>query len=571
MSDGRKAADAVTDAIAAIFSRQREGKEVVNEGRASQLLNHIMLNVLRIHRAEKNIILLTTDNETAKQVRDIELWRGEVRQFFTELRALVSGETARQLELAVESYNKFDTTSEQVRALGSLNTDTKAYALLNGEGQENLNAAITQLNELIAQAVRDAEASERLVEETYGDARATMLTVLVISLLLALLVGGWIAYRLGFNLRQALTLADAVAAGDLSVSITATSNDETRDLIEALETMAANLRVTAGLAEEIAHGNLSVRPKRLSDKDVMGVALETMVERLRRVVSSSLDASQAVSAGSQRLAANAEELSQGATEQAAAAEEASSSMEEMASNIRQNADNANQTERIASQSARDAQQSGEAVSKAVQAMQTIAEKITIVQEIARQTDLLALNAAVEAARAGEHGKGFAVVASEVRKLAERSQSAAAEISALSASTLKVAQTAGDMLTRLVPDIRKTAELVEEISAASREQDQGASQINSAIQQLDQVIQQNATASNQMSATAEKLSGQAEQLEQTIAYFRLEERSDPVGFLPHPAYVHLAHPTAHDASGGHPRAHALHRTPSSGRIPVTAGG
>jgi methyl-accepting chemotaxis protein len=196
-------------------------------------------------------------------------------------------------------------------------------------------------------------------------------------------------------------------------------------------------------------------------------------------------------------------------------------MEQMAANIKQTADNAGQTEKMARQSATDAQSSGEAVNKAVGAMQTIAEKITIVQEIARQTDLLALNAAVEAARAGEHGRGFAVVASEVRKLAERSQAAAAEISTLSSHTVKMAAEAGDMLTKLVPDIKKTAELVEEISAACREQTIGAEQINMAIQQLDTVTQQNAGASEEMSATSEELAAQAEQLQETIAYFRTE--------------------------------------------------
>jgi methyl-accepting chemotaxis protein len=199
-------------------------------------------------------------------------------------------------------------------------------------------------------------------------------------------------------------------------------------------------------------------------------------------------------------------------------------MEQMAANIKQNADNATQTEKIARQSALDAQASGEAVGKAVDAMQTIAEKIMIVQEIARQTDLLALNAAVEAARAGEHGRGFAVVASEVRKLAERSQAAAQEISGLSSNTVKAAQEAGEMLTRLVPDIQKTAELVSEISNASREQNAGAAQINAAIQQLDKVTQQNTSASEELSSTSEELASQAEQLQQVISYFRLDQSS-----------------------------------------------
>ncbi len=202
-------------------------------------------------------------------------------------------------------------------------------------------------------------------------------------------------------------------------------------------------------------------------------------------------------------------------------------MEEMAANVKQNAENAGQTEAIARQSARDAEVSGAAVARAVEAMQTIAQKITIVQEIARQTDLLALNAAVEAARAGEHGRGFAVVASEVRKLAERSQAAAAEIGTLSVDTVKAAQQAGEMLGRLVPDIKKTAGLVEEISAACREQDVGSGQINQAIQQLDKVTQQNASASEQVSATSDELALQAERLQATIAYFRTDRRAPVV--------------------------------------------
>ncbi|MDF0546750.1 methyl-accepting chemotaxis protein, partial [Sphingobium sp. H39-3-25] len=272
-----------------------------------------------------------------------------------------------------------------------------------------------------------------------------------------------------------------------------------------------------------------------------------MIERLRGVVGDAGAAAENVSAGSQELSANSEQVSQGATEQAAAAEEASASMEEMAANIKQNADNAAQTEKIARQSSRDAEASGVAVDRAVGAMRTIAEKIGIVQEIARQTDLLALNAAVEAARAGEHGKGFAVVASEVRKLAERSQTAAAEISAVSSDTVKAASEAGDMLTRLVPDIRRTAELVSEISAACREQDIGATQINEAIQQLDKVTQQNAGASEQISTTSEELAAQAEELQASIAYFRVDGQQQGGGrSKPAPA-IHRAQPARKPAA------------------------
>jgi methyl-accepting chemotaxis protein len=248
------------------------------------------------------------------------------------------------------------------------------------------------------------------------------------------------------------------------------------------------------------------------------------------------DASAQMSAGITGISGSSQQLSQGATEQAASAEEVSASMEQMGANIRQNADNAIQTEQIATKAANDAKAGSAAVSETVVAMRQIAEKISIIEEIARQTNMLSLNASIEAARAGEHGKGFAVVASEVGKLAERSKTAAGEISALSKHSVGVAEKAGAMLDSMVPDIQKTAELVQEISGASREQDSGAQQINKAISQLDTVIQHNASLSEEFSATSEEIAGQAsnvaataaglasqsEVLKKAVAFFRLEE-------------------------------------------------
>ncbi len=278
------------------------------------------------------------------------------------------------------------------------------------------------------------------------------------------------------------------------------------------------------LVRGVADGDLTQKMEINSQDEIaqLGETLNSMVDNLRHIVGEVASASSNVAAGSQEMSATAQQLSQGATEQSAAAEECTASMEEMASSIQQNADNAQQTNKIAAKAATDAQASGEAVGKTVAAMKEIAHKITIIEEIARKTDLLALNAAVEAARAGEHGKGFAVVASEVRKLAERSQTAAAEISQLSSGGVALAEGAGEMLVKLVPDIRKNADLIQEISAASTEQNSGAAQINQAIQQLDQVIQQNAAASEEMASTAEELSSQAEQLQSTISFFKTGE-------------------------------------------------
>ena len=323
-------------------------------------------------------------------------------------------------------------------------------------------------------------------------------------------------------LNVAADYVDRISKGDLPPHITAEYRGDFNIIKNNLNLLVDSMNMICSVAKEIAAGDLLVDIKERSGKDELMRALAAMICQLSSVVGEVKSAAQNVAQGSHELSSGAESMSQGASEQAAAAEEASSSMEQMSANIRQNADNAMQTEKIAVKSAADAIESGRAVAQTVQAMKEIAAKINIVEEIARQTNMLALNAAIEAARAGEHGKGFAVVASEVRKLAERSQSAAGEISKLSVSSVDVAERAGVMLTQLVPDIQKTAELVQEISASSREQDTGASQINKAIQQLDQVIQQNAGAAEEMSSTSEELSGQAEQLQSAIAFFKVKE-------------------------------------------------
>ncbi|MBJ6800903.1 HAMP domain-containing methyl-accepting chemotaxis protein [Geomonas propionica] len=311
---------------------------------------------------------------------------------------------------------------------------------------------------------------------------------------------------------------DQISKGDMPEKITAEYKGDFNEIKNNLNALIDAMATITAAAKEVAGGNLTVAIVERSNKDELMRSLANMVEKLSEVVNDVKSAADNVAAGSQQMSSGAEELSQGATEQAASAEEASSSMEQMSSNIRQNADNAMQTEKIAVKSAADAQEGEKAVFQTVTAMKEIAGKISIIEEIARQTNLLALNAAIEAARAGEHGKGFAVVASEVRKLAERSQRAAAEISELSSSSVEVAETAGEMLATMLPDIQRTAGLVQEISAASKEQDCGAEQINKAIQQLDQVIQQNASAAEEMSATAEELANQSEQLQATISFF-----------------------------------------------------
>ncbi len=538
----RESATRLTSELYAIATER--GKRIIDDARAkNKVLNDLQDETIRgarLNSANRADALWASEGQPALSAQnaafeaalaDLNQTQGSL-QHEQAARAVMTAryETARALRMLIETFTATTTTDLDTRsrtALTQLETlkkaMTSALGALRGvgiatqavEGRADQVAAVAMRAIEIAReggvikaiAISKGEGRKALIDtvkafDTYTEfaehsmseigtratsaaafAKTLLMAIVASSLLIAIAAATWIAISIGRGLASAVNLANAVAAGDLTRTVEVKTNDEVGDLV---------------------------------------TALNGTVEKLRQVVGDAIQAAENVSSGSQELSASAEQLSQGSTEQASSTEEASSSMEEMAANVKQNAENAATTEKMAGQSAKDAEASGIAVGKAVDAMQTIAAKINIVQEIARQTDLLALNAAVEAARAGEHGKGFAVVASEVRKLAERSQAAAAEIGTLSVDTVKVAQEAGAMLAKLVPDIKKTAELVEEITAACREQDVGSSQINQAIQQLDKVTQQNAAASEQVSATSEELAAQAEQLQTTIAFFRIEE-------------------------------------------------
>ncbi|MBI6911846.1 methyl-accepting chemotaxis protein [Pseudomonas palleroniana] len=412
-----------------------------------------------------------------------------LQQFNTRMgtyEQLLSGDEERQLLTGLKSaWSTYLATSKQLLDLSRQNQEAAATTLLRGESRTHFDEVTSRLQKMVE--FNEAGASEAGDKglALYDSARVSIIAVLVAALLIGLGLAVFIARIISRPLRLAATAAEQLADGNLSTPIAPGGKDETGMVLNAMRNMVGKLATIIGEVRNAADN---------------------------------------LASASEQVSATAQSMSQATSEQAASVEETSASVEQMSASINQNTENAKVTDGMASKAAKEATDGGESVQQTVLAMKKIAQRISIIDDIAYQTNLLALNAAIEAARAGEHGKGFAVVAAEVRKLAERSQVAAQEIGELSSSSVDMAEKAGKLLDEMVPSINKTSDLVQEISAASEEQAAGVAQINTAMTQLNQVTQQNASSSEELAATAEEMSSQAEQLQQAMSFFVLDATS-----------------------------------------------
>ncbi len=455
--------------MAALSNMQTANLYLVYAGR------HLRSNLLATNAEERE--------RTAQQVRDA---LKSMHENLDKARSSFSRpESIAQLETLTKELASYEQTAlrmlEVNKASGRFTEASDVTALLPQLRSEG-TAADESIAMLVDQKKQRASEANEAISAIYLDSRTQMIVLVLIAAALGFAIGILVTRSITRPLNRAVGVANSLAEGDLSVSITVDSQDETGKLL---------------------------------------ASMQNMTERLRAVMSDVRSAADSLSSASEEVSATSQSLSQAATEQAASVEETTASVEQMSASIAQNTESAQITDGIAGKAANDAVQGGQAVREMVQAMKQIAAKIGIIDDIAYQTNLLALNAAIEAARAGDHGKGFAVVAAEVRKLAERSQVAAQEIGGVATNSVSLAEQAGKLLDEIVPNIQKTSDLVQEITAASQEQSSGAGQINIAMGQMNQITQQNASASEELAATAEEMNAQASQLQELIGYFRLD--------------------------------------------------
>lgn len=525
---------------------------------------------LQIGNSIRNLLVFNDEEEIRRERDAIRTGKASLDTEAAALSAMMAADTSTtetekaKLAAATSLMKDVEPLREQIAMLAVGGKKDEAAKLLLDEYQPKSVLLRDALADLVALQTKLNEDDVASADEAAESGRALMLGLGVVALLFAAVAGTVVTRsilrQLGGEPGYVASVLDSVAVGRFDIDVV-TKEGDTQSMLYTLRNTTDTLRRVVGdvvnTMRAISEGDLT----KTIDKDYQGSFAEMKeyandtVLKLSMIISEVNGAASQLASASEQVSTTSQTLAQAASEQAAGIEETSASIEEMTASIAQNSDNAKVTNNIASKASTEAMQGGESVGATVEAMKQIAKKISIIDDIAYQTNLLALNAAIEAARAGEHGKGFAVVAAEVRKLAERSQVAAQEISSVATESVALAEKAGTLLAEMIPSIRKTSDLVQEISAASQEQSSGVAQINSAVTQLSQTTQQNAASSEELASTAEEMSSQAEQLQQTMAFFRTGGGSAKKAAVAPKAQANAKHAAARKPSAGTPSAAA----------------
>jgi methyl-accepting chemotaxis protein len=497
--------------------------------------NDAHIAVLDLRRFEKDLFINIGNKDAEKSY--LEKWHASKAAFEEHLVAIeklpITPETRdaiRSMRSDVAEYtNGFQSVNRRIEA-GELKSAAEANKEI-APVKDQIRSVETTAQKIDEDSAKAMEEQKKVIASVEQNARRLMIGVTVLSLIVVFLMSVMVTRSITAPIATAVDIAEKLADGDSDQRIAVRGSDETAALLKSMQRMIDSNNTMVSAATKLADGDLGVVIAPRSDRDQLGIALSAMIARLSETIGEVRSAAATLATAAGQVSSTAQSVSGGNSQQAAAVQETTASLEQMNASISQNADSSRQTEAMAMKGSKDAEESGKAVRETVDAMKSIAEKISIVEEIAYQTNLLALNAAIEAARAGDHGRGFAVVATEVRKLAERSQVASREIGGLASTSVRVADRSGVLLAELVPAIRRTAELVQDVTAASNEQAAGVAQINQSLTQVDQVTQRNASAAEELAATAEEMASQAESLHSLVSYFRIgnESRSStPVG-------------------------------------------